>query len=224
MPSGRQAPRPAASSLTLNRISVYLRCLRLLRDEGMERISSKDLGRRFDLSAAQIRKDLAQFGEFGVRGVGYQVDTLIARLESLLDLDREHRVVVIGLGNLGRALVRFLGSYRSPFRVAALLDHDPEKVGTKLYGLEIGHISKLPRGVAKTGVRMAVLAVPADQAQAVYDRLVAAGLRAVLNFAPVRLRQDPGLPVRSVDLTIPLEELAYLLKRTEDELAPPSLR
>ena len=143
MPSGAQAPRPAASSPTLNRISVYLRCLRLLLDEGLERISSKDLALRFDLSATQIRKDLAQFGEFGVRGVGYRVNTLIARLECLLDLDRDHRVVVIGLGNLGRALVRFLGSYRSPFRVAALVDHDPEIIGTKLYGRVVPAMMRL---------------------------------------------------------------------------------
>jgi redox-sensing transcriptional repressor len=200
------------SPLTLNRLSVYLRCLRRLQAEGVRRISSQELADRYLLSATQIRKDLAQFGEFGIRGVGYDVDQLAASLTELFGLDREHPLVIVGMGNLGSALARFLGFNQGPFRVVAGVDSDPAKVGTRVDGLTIRASSDLARVVAESGAVIGVLAVPAEAAQPSYDALVRAGVRAVLSFAPVHVQQHPEVPVKSVDLRIHLEELAFLLR------------
>ncbi len=208
-----QSSAPEVSTLTLNRLSVYLRCLRHLQQLGEERISSQELARRFQLSATQIRKDLAQFGEFGIRGVGYDVDSLLRRLRQLLGLDREHRIVVVGMGNLGSALAHFLGFEDGTFRVVAALDRDRDKVGRAVGKLTIRHSSELRETVRETGADIGVLAVPAPAAQENYEALAEAGVRAVLNFAPVRLRLVPGIATKNVDLRIQLEELAFLLAR-----------
>lgn len=199
------------SPLTLNRISVYLRCLRHLQELGIRRISSQKLARRFHLSAAQIRKDLAQFGEFGIRGVGYDVAHLRERLERLLGIGCEHPAIIVGAGNIGTALARFPGFRSSSFRVLAVFDNDPVKVGTELAGMVVRHSRELARGIAETGAEIAILTVPAEAAQENYDALVAAGIKAVLNFAPVQLELDPRVRVKTVDLLIFLEELAYFL-------------
>ncbi len=200
------------SSLTLNRLSVYLRCLRRLEEGGEKRISSHELARRFHLSASQIRKDLAQFGEFGIRGVGYDVASLAERLTVLLGLGSEHLIVVVGMGNLGSALVRFPGFNEGPFRVVAGVDTDRSKVGRKVGGIQIRDARELAGIVAETGAEIGVLSVPSESAQENYEALVAAGIRSVLNFAPVRLELDPRVPAKSVDLRIHLEELTYALR------------
>ena len=205
-------PATAVSCLTLNRLSLYLRCLRQLQKRGVYRISSKELARQFDLSAPQIRKDLAQFGEFGIRGVGYDVDQLLGRLRRLLGLDRPHNLVVVGLGHLGSAVARHFASNHRAFRVVGLFDNDPAKIGQELEGLAIRPIGELAALVAGTAAEIGVLAVPADVAQEVYDRLVEAGIESVLNFAPVQLRQSPRVRCRTVDLRIYLEELVYFLE------------
>ena len=199
------------SPLTLNRLSVYLRCLRRLQELGEERISSRELARRFHLSASQIRKDLARFGEFGIRGVGYEVGELRRRLESLLGVGRERRVVIVGAGNIGTALARFPGLDSASFRVLAVFDNDPAKVGRPLRSLVVRHSRDLQATGRETGAEIGVLAVPAAAAQENYDRLVAAGIRAVLNFAPVQIETDPRARVKNVDLLIFLEELAFFL-------------
>jgi len=207
----------SVSPLTLNRLSVYLRCLRHLQEQGVRRISSQELAARYLLSATQIRKDLAQFGEFGIRGVGYDVDQLAAQLTALFGLDREHRLVIVGMGNLGSALARFLGFNQGPFRVVAGVDRDPAKVGQRVDGLVIRHSDDLARAVAETGAVIGVLAVPAEAAQSCYDDLVRAGVQAVLSFAPVHVQQRPEVPVKEVDLRIHLEELAFLLRAARGE-------
>ncbi len=199
------------SSLALGRLSVYLRCLRRLEDLGVARISSQEMARRFELSASQIRKDLAYFGEFGIRGVGYDVGDLKERLEGLLDLQRPHATVLVGAGNLGRALARFTG-FNESFPIVALFDTDPEKIGTKIRGLEILHSRYLETVVGEMEAEIGILAVPAEVAQENYNRMVAAGLKGVLNFAPVQIRSDPAVRVRTVDLAIFLEELAFFGK------------
>ena len=204
------------SSLTLNRLSLYLRCLRTLQEEGTERISSQQLADRFDLSAPLIRKDLAQFGEFGIRGIGYEVDHLIDRLHSALGLDQRHPLLVVGMGRLGTALAHYLGFNDDTFRVVAVLDNDPEKVGREVGGLTIRHTDELRAIVREYGVELGVLTVPAEAAQPTYDALVDAGVQAVLNFAPATLQLRPGLPSKSVDFRIHLEELVYLLLAKED--------
>lgn len=206
------ASESSTSPLTLNRLSVYLRCLRHLQAQGVRRISSQELADRYLLSATQIRKDLAQFGEFGIRGVGYDVDQLAAHLTGLFGLDRDHPLVIVGMGNLGSALARFLGFNQGPFRVVAGVDSDPAKVGTRVDGLTIRASSDLAAVVAETGALIGVLAVPAEAAQPCYDDLVRAGIQAVLSFAPVLVQQHPRVPVKNVDLRIHLEELAFLMR------------
>jgi redox-sensing transcriptional repressor len=201
----------AVPAVTLNRLSIYLRCLRRLREEGARRVSSEVLARQYRLSAAQIRKDLTQFGEFGVRGVGYDVDQLCERLAALLGVDRTRAIVVVGMGNLGSALARHVGFNNESFAVVGGFDNDAEKVGSTVGHLEISSISELPEVVERTGAEIGVITVPAPAAQANYDALAAAGVKAVLNFAPVRLKLDPRVQTKNVDLSINLEELGFFL-------------
>jgi redox-sensing transcriptional repressor len=200
------------SPLTLNRLSFYLRCLRHLQELGLKRISSQEMARRYHLSATQIRKDLAQFGEFGIRGVGYDIEELADHLNSLLGLDRQHALVIVGVGNLGSALAQYLGFNYGAFRVVAGVDNDLQKVGRQLSGFTIRHTSELAAVVRESGAEIGVLAVPAEAAQENYDALADAGIRGVLNFAPVRLKRRPDVPLKNVDLRINLEELAFFLR------------
>lgn len=200
------------SPLTINRLSVYLQCLRGLKEEGVRRISSMELARRFHLSATQIRKDLAQFGEFGIRGVGYDVDQLADHLTALLGLERQHSMVIVGIGNLGSALALYLGFNTGSFRVVAGVDNDPAKVGRRVGPFAVRHTRELAAVMRESGAEIGVLAVPAGAAQENYDALVRAGARAVLNFAPVRIRTVPQVPLKNVDLRIYLEEMAFFLR------------
>lgn len=204
--------REDVSPLTLNRLSVYLRVLRQVQDAGIRRISSQELARRYHLSAAQIRKDLAQFGEFGIRGVGYEVDLLCQRLNDLLGLNRDHSIVVVGMGNLGSALARYLGFNSGAFRVVAGVDNDPAKVGRKVGEVTVQAAEDLPAIIAEKKAEIGVLTVPPGAAQANYDALADAGVRGVLNFAPERVQGRPRVPVKNVDLRIHLEELAFFLR------------
>jgi redox-sensing transcriptional repressor len=203
------------SPLTLNRLSVYLRCLRHLQVAGVRRVSSKDLAERYLLSAHQIRKDLAQFGEFGIRGVGYDVDELAEHLTILLGLDRHYRLLIVGMGNLGSALAHYLGFNQGAFRVVAAVDRDPERVGRDMGTFRVYHVDELAAVVRRSGAEIGVLAVPAEAAQENYDALVAAGIRAVLNFAPARVKRTAEVPLKNVDLRINLEEVAFVLRQGE---------
>ncbi len=203
------------SPLTLNRLSVYLRCLRHLQAAGVKRLSSRELAERYLLSAHQIRKDLAQFGGFGIRGVGYEVDELAERLTELLGLDRRYRLVIVGMGNLGSALARYLGFNQGAFEVVAGVDRDPEVVGRDMGGWRVRHVDELPAVVAETGAEIGVLAVPAEAAQENYEQLVAAGVKAVLSFAPARVKRVAAVPLKTEDLRINLEEVAFLLRARE---------
>lgn len=199
------------SPLTLNRLSVYLRSLRQLLEEGIERISSEEFAQRFHLSAAQIRKDLAQFGAFGIRGVGYEVGPLTNHLSRVLGLDRTHPLIIVGMGNLGNAFARYLDFNHGPFEVVAAVDQDPAKIGRRVGNVTVERASRLISIVQRTGAEIGVLAVPAEVAQDNYNALVSAGIRAVLNFAPCRLAIDPQVATRDVDLRIQLEALAFYL-------------
>ena len=203
----------AVSPLTLNRLSLYLRCLQQLHGEGVERVSSKELAERYQLSASQIRKDLAQFGEFGIRGVGYEIEHLRDRLRALLGLDRLQGLVILGVGSVGTALARFAGFNQDGYRVVGLVDADPAKVGRRLGELRVEPPSRLAALVRETAATIGVLAVPASAAQAGYDALAGAGVRAVLNFAPTQIRTSRGVRVKTVDLRVDLEELGFFLAR-----------
>ena len=205
-------PAEEVSPLTLNRLSFYLRCLRHLQEMGIKRVSSQEMAQRYHLSATQIRKDLAQFGEFGIRGVGYEVEELADHLNSLLGLDRQHTMVIVGMGNLGTALAQYLGFNYGAFRVVAGVDKDPAKVGREIAGFTIRHASELTQVVRESGAEIGVLAVPAEAAQENYEALADAGVKGVLNFAPVRVKRRSDVLLKNVDLRIFLEELAFFLR------------
>ncbi len=205
------------SELTTNRLSVYLRCLNLLADAGVKTISSQALADQFNLNSAQIRKDLAHFGEFGVRGVGYFVEELRQHITKILGLDSARRVGIVGVGNLGTALANYNGFTASNFTVVALFDNDREKVGCRVgrAGIVVHDVRKMARVVRAEGIDVAVIAVPARVAQRALNQVMSAGVKAVLNFAPVRLHARLDVKVKTVDLTISLESLSYYLARPQ---------
>ncbi|MEA2203577.1 MAG: redox-sensing transcriptional repressor [Blastocatellia bacterium] len=201
------------SELTTNRLSVYLRCLNLLAGAGIKTISSKALAEQFNLNSAQIRKDLGYFGEFGVRGVGYFVEDLRRHLTHILGLDRPRRVGIVGAGRLGTALANYNGFAKSNFTVAAIFDNDKEKIGQVIGhdAVRVHDVKNIARVVAESGIDVAVIAVPARAAQKVLNQIMAAGVKAVLNFAPVPLDSRLDVKVKTVDLTTSLESLSYYL-------------
>ena len=213
--AAREGSEPV-SELTTNRLSVYLRCLTVLEAAGVRTVSSQALADQFHLNAPQIRKDLAHFGEFGVRGVGYYVKELRAHLRQILGLDRRVRVAIMGAGNLGMALADYPGFRVEGFEIAALFDTSAEKVGHRSRGGVPIHDSRdFKRFVRREHVAIAVIAVPADAAQAVVSTVVAAGVRAILNFSPGTLKVPPDVKLKSVDLTVSLESLSFFLAQGE---------
>jgi redox-sensing transcriptional repressor len=206
------------SELTTNRLSVYLRCLNVLEEASVRTISSQALAEQFHLNAAQIRKDLAYFGEFGVRGVGYYVRDLKRHLRQILGLDRKLRVAIIGAGNLGLALADYQGFRQEGFEISALFDTLKEKVGQQSRsGVPIHDISDLKKVSRRDGIRIAVIAVPAPYAQHVLSLVVAAGIKAVLNFSPGTLQVPADVKLKSVDLTVSLESLSFFLAQGDGE-------
>jgi redox-sensing transcriptional repressor len=206
------------SELTTNRLSVYLRCLNTLEDAGVHTISSQALAEQFHLNAAQIRKDLAYFGEFGVRGVGYYVKDLKRHLRKILGLDRKLRVAIIGAGNLGLALADYPGFKQEGFEIAALFDTQASKVGQQSRGgVPIFDMRDLKKTVKRDDISIAMLAVPAAAAADVVDLVVGAGIKAVLNFSPGAIAVPPGVKLKSVDLTVSLESLSFFLAHGDEE-------
>jgi redox-sensing transcriptional repressor len=197
--------------MTIRRLSVYTRCLAQLEEDGVKTISSQELAERFSLNSAQVRKDLAYFGEFGVRGIGYYVVGLKAELQKILGLDREWPVALVGFGNLGSALFHYKGFSRQGFRIAAIIDDDPGKAGRDVEGVPVIASRDMAREIKARGIQIAIVAVPAESAQPVTDQLVAAGIKAVLNFAPSRLKVGRDVRLKNVDLSIELETLSFYL-------------
>lgn len=197
--------------MTVRRLSIYTRCLAQLEEEGIKTISSQELAERFNLNSAQVRKDLAYFGEFGVRGIGYYVSGLKAELEKILGLDREWRVALVGFGNLGSALFNYKGFERQGFRISAIFDDDPSKIGRTAHGLTILPLRDLPREAKAKDLQIGIVAVPGEAAQTVTDRLVASGIKAILNFAPAPLKVPKDVRLKNVDLSIELESLSFAL-------------
>jgi redox-sensing transcriptional repressor len=204
------------SELTTNRLSVYLRCLNELAAEGAKTVSSEHLAKRFHLNSAQIRKDLAYFGEFGVRGVGYSIESLRDHLQKILGLDRQHRLCIIGAGRLGTALTDYYRFSQTNFKVAALFDADEEKIGKKVGDVEIFDIKDFAAIVKKDKIDVAVIAVPAEFAQKVLEQVTKSGIKAVMNFAPVPLRVSDKIKLKTVDLTTSLESLSYFLAQPKN--------
>lgn len=205
------------SELTTARLSVYLRCLTTLEAALVETISSQGLAEQFNLNAAQIRKDLACFGEFGVRGVGYHVRDLKRHLRQILGLHERIAVGIVGAGNLGLALADYPGFRQEGFDIVALFDNQPGKVGRETRGgVPIHDVRRLGSVAKRKRVRLAVIAVPASAAQLVVNRVAAAGIKAILNFSPGTIKAPDGVKVKSVDLTVSLESLSFYLARGEN--------
>ncbi|MBA3482072.1 MAG: redox-sensing transcriptional repressor Rex [Pirellulales bacterium] len=205
-------PRPdsaAVPAAVVNRLSLYLRELQHLVEEGTQTTSSSQLGERLGFSDAQVRKDLAHFGNFGHPGIGYRCDELIGEIRRILGTDRKWSVALVGVGNLGRALLGYRGFESQGFSLAAAFDSDPAKVGTQVEGIEILSIDQLPQIVADRRIELGLVAVPAPFAQAAADLLVAAGVGGIVNFAPVTLALPEGVSQVGVDLARELEQVAF---------------
>lgn len=199
------------SELTTNRMSIYLRCLNELAAKGEKSVSSDGLAKQFHLNSAQIRKDLAYFGEFGVRGVGYYIEDLRGQLTKILGLENRHCIGIVGAGRLGTALADYYEFSQANFTVAALFDADENKIGQKVGDTEIFDVKNFANVVKKANIDVAVIAVPGEFAQDVLDQITEAGIKAVMNFAPIPLKVANGVKIKTVDLTISLESLSYFL-------------
>lgn len=199
---------------TVTRLSIYLRCLEELETDGVTSVSSKQLAERFGLNSAQVRKDLAYFGQFGVRGLGYYIAELKHNLERILGLKQDWEVALVGAGNLGSALIAYKGFQARGFHLGMAFDTDPAKVGLCVDGVQILEVAKLVPTIRKKKIKIAMVAVPAAAAQAVADLLVEAGVNAILNFAPVQLAVPEGVKVQNVDLSVLLKTLSYHTVRT----------
>ncbi|HYE80025.1 MAG TPA: redox-sensing transcriptional repressor Rex [bacterium] len=197
--------------VTIRRLYRYIRALELFQLEGQQSVSSELLASTVGVKASQLRKDLAYFGELGTRGKGYAVDNLLAHLSELLGLTREWPMVLVGVGNIGTALSRYPGLAERGFVLRALFDVNPKVVGTNIRGIPVHHLDRLTEICQAEGVAIAILTVPAEEAQGVADRLVAAGVRAILNVAPVNLQVPSRVAVRNVDIAVELRLLSYML-------------
>jgi redox-sensing transcriptional repressor len=222
-PSSRAAS--AIPEATVARLPVYLRALRALTERGIATASSEELAVIAGVNSAKLRKDLSYLGSYGTRGVGYDVEYLVYQISRELGLSQDWPVAIIGIGNLGHALANYGGFVSRGFRIAALLDADPRLSGNRVAGLVIRHIDELDEVVAENGISIAVISVPPTAAQEVADRLVAAGITSILNFAPAVVTVPPGVDLRKVDLSIELQILAFHEQRkTADHAAPGVLR
>jgi redox-sensing transcriptional repressor len=204
------AVRKIAES-TVRRLSLYLRFLEEFEEQGATTVSSEVLASRGGTTSAQVRKDLSFFGSFGKRGLGYQVPALKTRLREILGLDRRYRVVVVGAGKIGSALVQYGGFGARGFDLIAIYDNDPAKVGRQWDGLEVRHVRELEADLAREHADIAAVVTPSEAAQAVAERLVSCGITAILNFAPVQLQVPDTVTVKTVNLVLELEALSYVL-------------
>jgi redox-sensing transcriptional repressor len=203
---------------TVARLPVYLRSLYDLAGDRVETVSSERLAELAGVNAAKVRKDLSHLGSYGVRGVGYEVKYLLFQMSRVLGLTQDWPVVIVGVGNLGQALAGYGGFGERGFPVAALVDADPAVIGQRVRGITVRSVEDLPAIVEELGVAMGVLATPAGSAQEATDRLVAAGVRSILNFAPATVVVPPEVSVRKVDLAVELQILSFYQQRALGEV------
>jgi redox-sensing transcriptional repressor len=198
--------------IVIGRLPIYLRALTHLVQQGHEITSSHELGQRLGISSAQIRKDLSHFGEFGKQGTGYQISHLQAQLKQILQVNREWSVIVVGAGDLGRAIAHYGGFLERGFRVVAIFDNDPSKIGTGSGDLKVRSIAAMPAFIREQNIKIAMVAVPATHAQEVCDTLVEAGVRAILNYAPITLSVPDDVHVQYIDPVTHLQRMTYYLE------------
>lgn len=200
---------------TVRRLSAYLRFLEDFEARGLSTISSDELAKRGGTTSAQVRKDLSFFGSFGKRGLGYSVPELAVQLRDILGLGKEWRVIIVGAGKIGAALAQYRGFRQRGFTILAAYDNNPEKIGRTLEGIPVRDIEQLERDIPREKADIVVLTVPGDQAQALLDRVVKAGIKAVLNFAPAQLQSPADVTVKTVNMAMELEGLSFALTNRE---------
>ncbi len=200
---------------TIQRLSIYIQVLEHLQKEGINVISSDPLAKACDVNASQVRKDLAYFGEFGVRGVGYHVKNLIASISDALGIAREWRIALVGVGNMGRALLNHAEFRAKGFNIVGAFDCDPFKIGETVYGLEVVCTKRLKERVGELNVEMAMLATPPERAQRAADHIIEAGIHAIINFAPSRIKVPDNIHVEYVDFFHHLYTLAFKLSKQD---------
>jgi redox-sensing transcriptional repressor len=197
--------------IVIGRLPVYLRALQQMAAEGRQVTSSQELGERLGISAAQIRKDLSQFGEFGKQGTGYNIEYLANQVREILKVTKSWDVVIVGAGDIGSALAGYNGFSERGFKIKAIYDNSPERIGQKHGEFTIRDTANLKSEVEAAGIKMAMIAVPAASAQGVADQLVEAGIRAILSYAPVNLNVPAGVRVQNIDPSIHLQRMTYYL-------------
>lgn len=203
--------RKRISESTIHRLSLYYRTLSLLEKENYETVSSKELAKREKLTPAQVRKDLSFFGSFGTRGLGYNVNELKLKIESILGINRDWKVALIGVGNIGSALVSYKEFARQGFHIVKLFDNDQRKIGSNHKGIIVADIKNLESEIREANISMVILAVPATVAQYIVDDVVKAGVTAILNFAPINLRVPPDVHLRNENMSMELEYLSFAM-------------
>ena len=197
--------------IIVSRLPIYLRALQRMFENGIQSTSSQELGERVGISAAQIRKDLSQFGEFGKQGTGYHIPFLVDKLKHILHVDRLWEVAIVGMGDVGHAIARYQGFSNRGFTVVLLFDHDPQKIGDKVGDLVIRDAKEMVSAIRAEDVKIAMLAVPASSAQQVADKLVEAGVKSILNYAPVSIAVPSHVRLQYIDPAIGLQRMTYYL-------------
>lgn len=197
--------------IIIGRLPIYLRALQRMADKGVQTTSSQELGERVGISAAQIRKDISQFGEFGKQGTGYRISFLIDKLREIMKIDRIWDVAVVGAGDMGHALARYPGFVNRGFRIAMVFDNDQTKVGQQIGDFIVQDTNEMTEAIQKAGIQVAMLTVPAAAAQEVTDMLVKAGVKAILNYAPISLNVPEDVRVQHIDPATHLQRMTYYL-------------
>jgi redox-sensing transcriptional repressor len=197
--------------IIIGRLPVYLRALQRLVDKGVETTSSQELGEMIGISAAQIRKDISQFGEFGKQGTGYSIPFLVERLQNILKVNRVWDVIIIGAGDIGHALARYNGFSNRGFRVTMMFDNDPDKIGRRIGEFEVFGTATMAEKIRQNKIKVAMLTVPAAAAQEIADQLVKAGVKAILNYAPISLNVPHDVRVQYIDPVTHLQRMTYYL-------------
>ncbi len=199
-------------NIVVGRLPLYLRTLQLMNQEGRRVTSSQELGERLGISAAQIRKDLSQFGEFGKQGTGYSIDYLTTQLRQILHVNRVWDVAIVGIGDVGHALARYQGFADRGFRIVLLFDNDPHKIGNQVGDFIVQDISNLIQAIRDAGVLVSMLSVPVEHAQQVTNLLVEAGVKSILNYAPINISVPSGVRVQYIDPVLHLQRMTYYLE------------
>lgn len=204
-------PDKVIPDIVVGRLPIYLRALQRMLAENRHVTSSQELGERLGISAAQIRKDLSQFGEFGKQGTGYSIDYLAEQIRQILHIDRVWDIAVVGAGDIGSAVARYQGFANRGMQVAMIFDNDPAKIGTQVGSFTVKDTADLESTIKRSGIKVAMIATPSEKAQEVSDQLISAGVKAILNYAPINLNVTEDVRVQYIDPVIHLQRMTYYL-------------